>query len=314
MKELRAYLIQFSNTPKIVGLVYVLLVLIFGVIYWICPWFSLSGQSNERLSFFQGIYFSVVTITTLGYGDILPTNDAARITVSLESLFGIVLIGFFLNAVANAHARREHELELLRESERLVPIIDLIGKRILSLSTCLNGGIYHITDTSSSPNIQLINQFMGRAKSQLQKLSTLTDLNSAALSNQVLPSLVEIIELSEQVLLKQQFLVNIYTSDSVKKEYVLKSPIEDLKIIEEKIQELMARYNGAIIDSRPDATKVQMLEPRWESLVNTTQVFDNLEKYVYPEDKVVFFFDIPTMTSTMGAKVGASVEVFYALN
>ena len=52
--------------------------------------------------------------------------------MSLESLLGIVLIGFFLNAVANAHAKREHELEHQREAERLVPIIDLIGGRVLS--------------------------------------------------------------------------------------------------------------------------------------------------------------------------------------
>jgi hypothetical protein len=45
-------------------------------------------------------YLSASTITTLGYGDILPITTASRILVSVESIFGIVTIGLFLNALA----------------------------------------------------------------------------------------------------------------------------------------------------------------------------------------------------------------------
>jgi hypothetical protein len=155
---------------------------------------------------------------------------------------------------------------------------------------------------------------MGRAKSQLQKLSTLTDLNSAVLSTRVLPSLVEIIELSEQVILKQQFLLNVYGGNSVVKEFVLESPIDDLKIIEQKILEIKNKFSGVLVDLRPEATKVEMLGSRWASFLKTTPVFDDLDKYVFPEDKIVFFFDIPTMVNAKGVKEGAPVEVFYALN
>ena len=44
------------------------------------------------------LYFSVVTITTLGYGDIVPVTTKARILIGSESLIGIVLLGFFINA------------------------------------------------------------------------------------------------------------------------------------------------------------------------------------------------------------------------
>ena len=33
-------------------------------------------------------YFSVVTLTTLGYGDIVPVSSGARLAVMLEALFG----------------------------------------------------------------------------------------------------------------------------------------------------------------------------------------------------------------------------------
>jgi len=53
--------------------------------------------SGLRLRMF---YFSAVTITTLGYGDITPVTSLARLLVSIEAITGVVLVGFFLNAVA----------------------------------------------------------------------------------------------------------------------------------------------------------------------------------------------------------------------
>lgn len=52
------------------------------------------------------LYFSVVTITTLGYGDIVPLTDRARLTVGVEALYGVVMAGLFLNAVARRASKR----------------------------------------------------------------------------------------------------------------------------------------------------------------------------------------------------------------
>jgi hypothetical protein len=46
------------------------------------------------------LYFSVVTVTTLGFGDIAPVTTVARTWVTAEALLGVVLIGLFLNALA----------------------------------------------------------------------------------------------------------------------------------------------------------------------------------------------------------------------
>lgn len=50
--------------------------------------------------YFRMVYFSAVTITTLGYGDIAPISATSRLLVTLESVLGIVLIGLFLNSLA----------------------------------------------------------------------------------------------------------------------------------------------------------------------------------------------------------------------
>lgn len=43
------------------------------------------------------LYFSAVTITTLGYGDILPATSHVRLLVMIETLVGVVLIGTFIS-------------------------------------------------------------------------------------------------------------------------------------------------------------------------------------------------------------------------
>jgi hypothetical protein len=45
------------------------------------------SASFERLQA-STLYFSVITLTTLGYGDIVPVSDSARLTVMFESLVG----------------------------------------------------------------------------------------------------------------------------------------------------------------------------------------------------------------------------------
>ncbi|MEY2510118.1 MAG: hypothetical protein QOE26_881 [Verrucomicrobiota bacterium] len=44
-------------------------------------------------------YFSAVTIATVGYGDITPLTDRARLLSGLESTLGVVFVGLFLNAL-----------------------------------------------------------------------------------------------------------------------------------------------------------------------------------------------------------------------
>ena len=49
--------------------------------------------------FVRMLYFSAVTITTLGYGDIVPLTTRARILIIAESISGVILIGLFLHSL-----------------------------------------------------------------------------------------------------------------------------------------------------------------------------------------------------------------------
>jgi len=52
--------------------------------------FSFGADTEETRDFGRLLYFSLVTITTLGYGDVTPVHAAAQMIVSLESVVGIL--------------------------------------------------------------------------------------------------------------------------------------------------------------------------------------------------------------------------------
>jgi hypothetical protein len=51
-------------------------------------------------SFLRMTYFSVIVITTVGFGDIVPMTPAARACVAIEAISGIILAGLFINALS----------------------------------------------------------------------------------------------------------------------------------------------------------------------------------------------------------------------
>jgi len=61
------------------------------------------GEYPTAISSF---YYSVVTLTTLGYGDVLPASMAAQVLAMIEVVIGYVMLGGLLSIFANKMARR----------------------------------------------------------------------------------------------------------------------------------------------------------------------------------------------------------------
>jgi hypothetical protein len=90
---------------------YVLAGLVFGVIYWsyeqVWPGsFSTSSGAHE-LSLWHLVYFSFVTIASLGYGDIVPVSDAARGMAVLEVMSGQMYLAVLVARLVSLHATQE---------------------------------------------------------------------------------------------------------------------------------------------------------------------------------------------------------------
>ena len=83
---------------------YVLLALVWAVLYihierWRPGAFALAGDGNLVG---QMIYFSLVTITTLGYGDILPVDPLARICAGLQAAVGTLYVAVLIGSIVGA--------------------------------------------------------------------------------------------------------------------------------------------------------------------------------------------------------------------
>ncbi len=61
---------------------------------------------GESETWFSPIYHSIVTMTTLGYGDTLPKSVAAQIVVTSQALIGYGMLGGMLAILSNKLARR----------------------------------------------------------------------------------------------------------------------------------------------------------------------------------------------------------------
>ncbi len=82
----RLYRNMFKQPETRALLIMAVVVLIIGVVFYV---------NVEHWSVVDAIYFCVVTLGTVGYGDITPTTDAGKIFTVFYIIFGLGVIGGF---------------------------------------------------------------------------------------------------------------------------------------------------------------------------------------------------------------------------
>lgn len=82
--------VEFRQNKAILGVVQVLAILILciGAIFY---------NQVEVLRWIDAFYFSTMTLTTIGYGDITPQTDAGKLFTMFYAVTGIGIIGAFAN-------------------------------------------------------------------------------------------------------------------------------------------------------------------------------------------------------------------------
>jgi len=115
------YLKEFRDSSRMSGLIYkiwwltsdcgrsvtrwfmwvLLLVFIFAFLYTCVE----IDYGNYR-TWLSPIYYSIVTITTLGYGDVLPASTAGQVVAIAEVMTGYIMLGGLISIFSNKVARR----------------------------------------------------------------------------------------------------------------------------------------------------------------------------------------------------------------
>jgi voltage-gated potassium channel len=94
---------------------YALLVILFASIFSIISQFANGehfriGNVVRPISFSEAVHFSIVTISTVGYGDIVPASNLARVLASIEVICGVLLLLFGVSELLEytREHRRDH--------------------------------------------------------------------------------------------------------------------------------------------------------------------------------------------------------------
>jgi hypothetical protein len=97
-------LIDYGRSLLRVAVISFGLAAIYGGIYRIFP--NILDYTGSARTWFTPFYFSIVTYTTLGFGDVKPANLAGEIVVSSEVILGYTTLGLLLSVLAQSIARR----------------------------------------------------------------------------------------------------------------------------------------------------------------------------------------------------------------
>jgi hypothetical protein len=107
MHELRRYVLRFSDYLSLGFFIFWLFILI----HWLsCGWivlYNFSPDIDAATKYVNSLYWCVQTFTTVGYGDITPSNNIQHIYSILVMMFGVGVYGYLIGNVANILSKRD---------------------------------------------------------------------------------------------------------------------------------------------------------------------------------------------------------------
>ena len=129
-----------SSRPKIiVFILYIsLVVVVLGTLMYI-----VEGQKNGFESIADSIYWAVVTLTTVGYGDVVPSTGLGKTISVLIMLLGYAIIAVPTGIVSAEFAKNEQEKlknqgDILEKEEQIISKENEILQKLNPLETKIN--------------------------------------------------------------------------------------------------------------------------------------------------------------------------------
>src|ERR1700757_2227768 len=95
---------------------YLMLGLMWTVAYWLVdqltPGGAFSFNTNrgaQSMNGFTGLYFSFITLSTVGYGDITPVSQAARWLAAMEAMTGLLYVAVLIARLVSLYSRTKQD-------------------------------------------------------------------------------------------------------------------------------------------------------------------------------------------------------------
>jgi hypothetical protein len=88
-----------------IGLIFPIFIVVFAITY--LRMSQTSGNTfSEHLDHISSLYFTVVAFATVGFGDIVPRTDGARLVVMVQIILDLIFIGLVARLLFGAVRRR----------------------------------------------------------------------------------------------------------------------------------------------------------------------------------------------------------------
>lgn len=103
-------LLRLLKTPKYrAAVVWVLITLLIGTVFY---------HIEEGWSWTDSLYFSVITLSTVGYGDLSPTTTASQIFTMIYIFFGMSIFVSFASMLVKERGEHMSERIVKRQSDK----------------------------------------------------------------------------------------------------------------------------------------------------------------------------------------------------
>ena len=122
--------------------IYIGITFLFGLLYFLFGALDFKSTAGSKtVHFLDYIYFSAVTFTTIGYGDIVPKDGAGQVIVFIESCFELTFIPVFGGYLAYKFLQRPNDILLtdnffIRFRDQRIYLSSRVGNKGKNLVDC----------------------------------------------------------------------------------------------------------------------------------------------------------------------------------
>lgn len=131
------------------SLIFLILSLIFAAFYYYTNGISYQGDLQIKINFFDAWYFSMISLFTIGYGDIYPVHDLSKNLVMVQGYMGIVLSSVFSSFLVYYILKRPSNV-VFTDKVLISKRIDLSGEESHFLSIRVGNKGAYITNTQTN--------------------------------------------------------------------------------------------------------------------------------------------------------------------
>ena len=126
-EALRSFVISFNSIRRelqVIGVAIIFLVFLSATIEYE---FERKAQPEMFEHYSDAVWWSVITLTTVGYGDMFPITVGGRVTAVLTLIMGLGIFGTFLSLVGSAF------METLQEKNRTICISETAQRTLIEI-------------------------------------------------------------------------------------------------------------------------------------------------------------------------------------